>query len=435
MNRSELNVIPANTPFVNDAQGGGTGFYALIFFIFIIITRIQEYIIPLRVIRPGALSISLLLLVFLFVQARVKHSPYDYQPIRYVLYFSALGMISACFSLWPSRSIDFMLTEFGLLLVFMLTVVKVSGNFRDMVRIVWAMSLSLAVLAMASVLLTKGEGVGEYVVDGSLLVRQGGRAMAGGTYDPNDISFMIVSFMPLTYFLFRNEQGARKVAAFFLLLGSFVGVLATVSRSGFIGFVVIAAMILIRQRTGIVKSALALAVIVVAINFFAPGNFWDRMSTILDPKEDYNYSSGGGRLEIWKRGFEIIKDSPFLGAGPAVFAIAEGREHSDVGGKWSTAHNSLIQVGGELGVMGLVLYVMILVSCLKAIYRLRRELPEDYPHRWLLNGLEIGFYGYMAAGFFLSQAYSIMLFLLVGLTIVMVNAAETEGVVTSSPPV
>jgi O-antigen ligase len=153
---------------------------------------------------------------------------------------------------------------------------------------------------------------------------------------------------------------------------------------------------------------------------YAPEGYWARMATIGSREQDYNMTAQSGRLEVWKRGVGFMLANPVLGVGPNVFTVADGESRGGQG-KWSSAHNSFVQIGAELGVTGLILFIYIIVTSLKAMRVSIGMLPVGAPQVGLLRAVEIGFYGYAASGFFLSMAYDTTLYLLVGLSVVVAN--------------
>jgi len=85
------------------------------------------------------------------------------------------------------------------------------------------------------------------------------------------------------------------------------------------------------------------------------------------------------RIRIWKAGWRMFLDHPVLGVGAGQFSTAygtvySGREH----GPWMRPHNLLIQVGCELGLVGLVAFGYFLLQILKvnrSILRLKEKSP------------------------------------------------------------
>ena len=140
---------------------------------------------------------------------------------------------------------------------------------------------------------------------------------------------------------------------------------------------------------------------------------------MFDIKEDYNITGSTGRLEVWKRGVALMLQNPILGVGAGTFISAEGQTHIDVGGKWSTAHNSFIQIGAELGIGGLVLFIILIWYSIQSLRRMRKKVNDLKGNAWLLDALEISFYGYIITGSFLSQAYSVVLYFIIAYCVIL----------------
>jgi O-antigen ligase len=137
------------------------------------------------------------------------------------------------------------------------------------------------------------------------------------------------------------------------------------------------------------------------------------MSTITSDS-DYNHTSETGRLQIWSRGIGYMLDNPVLGVGPGNFQTAEGtlsplaqRQQFGIGVRWNAPHNSFVQVGAELGIPGVLLYVAVIGSAFRALRGSAALTPA----------LTASLLGFVVGSFFLSLAYSEMLYTLVALSV------------------
>jgi O-antigen ligase len=155
------------------------------------------------------------------------------------------------------------------------------------------------------------------------------------------------------------------------------------------------------------------ALVAVVLLATASDQYWQQMGTIASDA-DYNQTAEAGRLQIWRRGIGYMMDNPVLGLGPGNFQTAEGtlsplaeRQQYGVGVRWNAPHNSFVQIGAELGFPGLALYIAVIAS---AFYALRRAGD-------LSPALTASLLGFVVGSFFLSLAYSEMLYTLVALAV------------------
>lgn len=87
--------------------------------------------------------------------------------------------------------------------------------------------------------------------------------------------------------------------------------------------------------------------------------------------------SGGGRFEIWQVGWRMFQDAPIWGHGFGSFGYEftqylerSGLASSFPAGEVKHAHNTYVLLSAELGLIGIVLFVAILISSLSKILRL-----------------------------------------------------------------
>jgi O-antigen ligase len=93
--------------------------------------------------------------------------------------------------------------------------------------------------------------------------------------------------------------------------------------------------------------------------------------------EDYNAPSSEGRLEIWKRGMGYMLQRPVTGVGVGAFGVAEGtlagKAERGTSVRFTAAHNSLVQISAELGILGMVTFCTVVALTLRGAYRTRRR--------------------------------------------------------------
>jgi O-antigen ligase len=251
-------------------------------------------------------------------------------------------------------------------------------------------------------------------------------------YDANDLGMLLVCTVPFTIYLMRHARGGvqRGVAIGSLVL-CLLTIVKTGSRGAFLGLLAVSLYLLFRFASVHFTTRLVTVVAVIgALAIGAGDKYWTMMGTLLQPTKDYNWvgNESGGRMMVWGRGIGYMEARPFSGVGLAAFSVAEGtisplaaRQSFGNGLKWSAAHNSFVQVGAELGVPGLALFVALLWLTFRTASRLSRDAlaraPADVAVAGLASVHAAVVVGYAVSGFFLSQGYSPYLFFVVGTVI------------------
>ena len=256
-------------------------------------------------------------------------------------------------------------------------------------------------------------------------------------YDANDMATLIASAMPFAlYFLLGQRRLVVRILAVFGLAILAVGLIRSGSRGGFVALLAIVMFMLlgfttISTRARLIGSAGILAVVFVA----ASDRYWQQMQTIFNPRQDYNLTSEEGRLKVWTRGLGYMIDHPLVGVGGDNFAVAEGtisafarRAERGAGVHWGAAHNAFIQVGAELGVPGLLLFIGLLATAFRSLRRVTRRAARAGPAgadlSRLAQTLMAALIGFGVGAFFLSLAYMDMLYTLIALSIALAKVAR-----------
>ena len=164
-----------------------------------------------------------------------------------------------------------------------------------------------------------------------------------------------------------------------------------------------------------------------------PEDTTERIATLEDLKGDYNLSSTveDSRTLIWRRDVGFALRRP-IGYGMGSSEMVDGLLG---GGHYKAAHNSLVQVFVELGALGLILYLTAYYRAwrgLAAVTRGHREVPspDSASLSRYARALAIAFAGNFVAGFFLSQAYSGLLWMLIAVCAALVRlGAPAYGVI------
>lgn len=294
---------------------------------------------------------------------------------------------------------------------------------------IWIIVLSIGYYA--------AKGAGFMLMTGSIGSRVFGpeRSMIE---DNNNLSLAIVMTIPLlNYLRASSKHAAVKAVCYLLIAFSVIATVGTYSRGGFVGLVVVGGALLITSRQKIVPFLSAIAV-VLAVWTFAPGDWFDRINTISTYKED---ASSVGRLNAWQTSWNLAQDRPATGGGFA--AIENPRIYDRYRGPGDktdarAAHSVYFQVLGDLGFVGLGLYLAMLAAGgynLLLVQRWTAQRPELEWANMLSRMMLVSTAGFATAGSLLSMAYYDVFLCMMGLTVALREVVRASaGVVPADQP-
>jgi O-antigen ligase len=321
------------------------------------------------------------------------------------------------FSLWQGKTVTFITKVYMPILLLMSGVAVSIRSADDVDWIAFACMIGATVYSIWTYLFV---GIGS-----------DGRLSGGAHYDANDFGLLLVCSVPFAIYFLRPKVAAwKRLFALFSLALYLEMIVKSGSRGAFIAFVVLIVYVVI-AFDAIPKRVRLLAVGAAVLIMVVLGStaYWNMMQTLTNPKDDYNMTSPVGRKAIWKRGVGYMLTHPVLGVGASTFEQAEGslseisREYAAQGRglKWSTAHNSFVLVGAELGVGGLIIFVTMIGTSFSRMSQIKSGwggdpavTPDDAAFAQTLIGSLIGF---CIAGFFVSAAYFSILYVLIGLVV------------------
>lgn len=312
--------------------------------------------------------------------------------------FLAWGVLSAVWAPLPGAALD---TSFRYLLNAALLPIVYTAvrNANDARIVVIAFVVGAAVTATLGIV-SPPTGGG---VDGRLTSTIG---------DPNEVAATLAAgFMLAIGVSFGSPVGSlsrfalRTSAALCL-----IALLLTLSRGGLLALIaaLLLAPFLAQNRPRAAAGVLALLVTaVVMVMTLAPAGAMDRFTA---------RDGGSGRTDIWTVATRMINENPVAGVGNGNFitsasdyVLAPGALHDKrtLSTEGSVAHNIYLEVWAELGVIGLMLFLMILLGCLgAAIGASRRALHSgDRATAALAASLALALIALMTAYFFLSEQH------------------------------
>ena len=231
----------------------------------------------------------------------------------------------------------------------------------------------------------------------------------GGMFgNPNEMAMHLVMMTPLAITLGIAAKSSLLRYTYLGMAVLFIGAnMVTFSRGGFLGLMAVGAVLAWklgrRQRLNVTVASVVIGGIAILA---APGNYGLRMLSIFIPGLDA-VGSSDQRKELLERSLLVTARNPW-GIGIGNFPI--------VGYHNLQSHNAFTQVSSELGILGLVAYMIFMISPFRKLSAIERTLFERDNANWfyyLAIGLQASIIGYMVSSFFASVAYNWFIYYLI----------------------
>lgn len=259
--------------------------------------------------------------------------------------------------------------------------------------------------------------------------------------DNNHLALVLLMVVPLAYYLCLSSRSklARLGFAGAILL-TVLAVVATHSRGGLIGLFAVALWVVMNGKHK-VGGLIFIVLSGYLVLHLAPESWSERMDTIQAADQDESFME---RVTAWKVSSAIGMAHPIFGGGfravqaPAVwdrFSSSQGllgfvdSPHIERSGV--AAHSIWFEVLGDLGFIGLLLFIALLVNA----FILRREIwqlvrKQGSSSRWagdLTDMIAASVFVYLVAGSSLSAAYFELPYVMIMLLQVIKSHLVREG--------
>lgn len=286
----------------------------------------------------------------------------------------AIGFVilaTAPFSFWPGGSVHVFTDMFMQVTLIYLLMVNTVTSPRRIERICWVIVLAFGYIS-ARVILDYVRGV--HLVEGN---RAAGPV--GGFFEnPNDLALNLAAFLPLALmYVKRPGPAIKRLLGAGIALLMVVALVCTKSRGGFLGLLAMLLVFLLVSRSLTPMTVVALVLAGMAIVPLMPQSFWNRMASITQADEDPT-GSRAERKMLMQQAWHVFLEHPLMGVGAGQFenlVDPDGRKH------WRVTHNALLQVASELGVLGLIPFVFLIVRGFTAGWWTRAHLSWIYRKR------------------------------------------------------
>ncbi len=386
---------------------------ALMIVVVITVSNIHGVVPEVAKLRPALLLTAFALAyAFLNPKKEASHKFLDYWPAKVVLALGVVASLSVPFSISMGSAGRFVVETYAKVIVLSLLIMISMETARDFGYFVWSYVVSAAALTYQA------------VFEFGLVQDLGGTYRLNDLrgYDANEVGSLLVVGLPLVLLAMHTSAGRGKIFAAVTLVGTLAAIARTGSKGAFVGLLAVGALLLFTVNVvSLPKRMAMLIVMIVGLTWGAPPGYWKRMQQLQSPTEDYNWDSENGRRQVAIRGIGYMLDHPLLGIGINNFPRAEGtisskaQDHTaGTGIRWTAAHNSYVQIGAEMGIVGLALWLALLFGGIGAMWSLHGRLPKRWSRghveqKWVYFGTQyvpIALFGFAVSSTFISFAYT-----------------------------
>ena len=280
------------------------------------------------------------------------------------------------FSVWPGGALGtFTDVYFKVVLVFLLMVNSVR-SVKALRALSWLILWAMGYVAARGVL---DFASGTNLVKGERLHG----SISGLMGNPNDLAMNMVTFLPLAVMIaIARGRAVPRVAAGVIAALMTATILFTKSRAGLLGLAAVLLVLVIEGRK--LRPGLGVAALVALLlaTPFMPSWFWVRLGSITNPAQDESGSRQARKDLMWE-GWQTFVEHPLTGVGAGQFKNYNPPDRLE---PWRETHNVLLQVAAELGVFGLLVFLLLLWQAVSALLWTRRMFSVGKRGRALRPG-------------------------------------------------
>ena len=258
--------------------------------------------------------------------------------------------------------------------------------------------------------------------------------LAGGLGDPNFLAAMLVPALVLSVFAlsWTKQAALRWLLAGCILLFA-VALFLTQSRGGLVALAVALLAALVYGGSARRHFAvLATLVAMVGIAYYAAFASSTELERLLHP------GGGTGRSDLWSVAARVIGDHPVVGVGAGNFPLVAPEYAAEtinlpavhlLVDRPQVVHNTYLGVFADLGVVGLITFVLVVGTVLALARRSARLFARmhDTDLELVSRAVFVSLVGMLAAFVFLSGELEKQLWLLLGLAVALDGLAHRRA--------
>jgi O-antigen ligase len=266
------------------------------------------------------------------------------------------------FSVWPGGALaTFTNVYFKVVLIFILMVNSIKG----IMALRWFNWLILSAMGYVATRGVIDFLTGNHLVKGERLHG----SISGLMGNPNDLAMNMVTFLPLAAMIaiMRGRMLPRLTAGAITVL-MIATIIFTKSRGALLGLAAVFVVLILegrKLRRGLGVMAVVGALVAVPL---MPSWFWTRLISITDAEQDES-GSREARKTLMREGWEAFIEHPLTGVGAGQFKNYNPPDRDEA---WRETHNVTLQIAAELGIFGLIAFLVLIWQAAAALLWTRR---------------------------------------------------------------
>lgn len=309
------------------------------------------------------------------------------------------------------------------LLLFFLTFIVVD-SFK---RLYWCLMAAAGGIGFASLYMIREWQKG--------ITQWGGNFRPGWIVgDSNYFTVAALVTLPLAFELMMiSEKRVQRIFALGCLCLTMLAIMLGASRGGFLGIVVGLGYLVFRSERR-ARNLRIISIVIIPFLVFAPNSPVRRM---LHPVPG-DTASIQKHLIGWKAGVNMVLHNPLTGVGLGNYKlrVAEYDTTGTVRLEPHIAHNAYLEIAAEMGIPGLVIYLLLMVSSFFSLNRTRKRALRNDALKLaaVATGMQAALLGVWVAIFFVSAQYTKLFWFLLILTMVVPSLVPRRPKARTEPP-
>ena len=253
-----------------------------------------------------------------------------------------------------------------------------------------------------------------------------GRSFGSMLGDPNDLALVLLFPLAFTVSQLVEKRSSIWIRGFALLTCRilFLSIIETQSRGGLLGALSVFGYFASKHIR--CKTLVLILTVVAAISLYVVAGIDGRASG--GAAEAGIDASAMGRLYAWEAAFKMALDNPLTGVGLDNFYYNYFFYSSHWDGMNHAVHSTWFGVLAETGFIGLIVFIILIVSLIKTSLRSISLLTKqsDITLSVGANAILSGLIGTIVSGTFLTQGFVWPIYILAALTIVISRIVQTD---------